>query len=97
MGGPICRAAVITGAAVMLPGLAAGVASATGTRLATGAPAVSGGTWGKAEEVPGTATLNADSQGGVVSVSCATASSCSAGGNYFDSHRHTQAFVVSKP
>jgi len=53
------------------------------------------GTWGKAIEVPGTAALN---QGGAetTSVSCASAGNCGAGGNYKDTSRHGQAFVVSQ-
>ena len=49
---------------------------------------VSSGTWGTAEEVPGTAALN---QGGIAtinSVSCATADTCGAGGSYLDSSGH---------
>jgi hypothetical protein len=53
------------------------------------------GTWGKAIEVPGTATLNADGDGAVNSVSCAGGGTCSAGGYYSDGSG-TQAFVVSR-
>jgi len=56
----------------------------------------SGGTWGTATEVPGTATLNAGGDAIVTSVSCASAGNCSAGGWYFDSSRNRQAFVVSQ-
>jgi len=58
------------------------------------------GKWGRAEEVPGTAALNvggflgADAQ--MNSVSCASASSCSAGGYYHDASGDQQAFVVSE-
>jgi len=54
------------------------------------------GRWGKAIEVPGSAALNAGGNAGVGSVSCATASSCSAGGQYEDGSARFQAFVVSK-
>jgi hypothetical protein len=55
------------------------------------------GTWGKAEEVPGTAALNvARGNGGVNSVSCASAGNCSAGGVYTNAARQDQAFVVSE-
>jgi hypothetical protein len=54
------------------------------------------GTWGTAIEVPGTAALNAGGAAQINSVSCASASSCTAGGSYADSSRHGQAFVVSK-
>jgi hypothetical protein len=52
------------------------------------------GTWGDAIEVPGTAALNT---GGaqVVSVSCASAGNCAAGG-YYDNSTGLQAFVVSE-
>jgi hypothetical protein len=55
-----------------------------------------GGTWGKTEEIPGTATLNKGGDAQVNSVSCAPAGTCSAGGSYTDSSGHSQAFVVSK-
>ena len=54
------------------------------------------GTWGKAEEVPGTAALNTGGDAYVDSVSCASAGNCSAGGSYTDSSGHQQAFVVSE-
>jgi hypothetical protein len=60
------------------------------------AVAASGATWQKAIEVPGTSSLNAGGMAVVNSVSCASAGSCSAGGNYTDSHNHSQAFVVSE-
>ena len=55
-----------------------------------------GGTWGKAKEVPGTATLNTGGNAAINAVSCASAGNCSAGGQYTDSSGHTQAFVVSQ-
>ena len=55
-----------------------------------------GGTWGKAEEVPGTAALNAGGYATVNSVSCASAGNCSAGGSYTTAAPVTQAFVVSE-
>jgi hypothetical protein len=54
------------------------------------------GTWGAAEEVPGTATLNTGGTAAVSGVSCASAGNCSAAGSYTDSSGHTQAFVVSQ-
>jgi hypothetical protein len=55
------------------------------------------GTWGQAEEVPGTATLNTGGSAGIDSVSCAgAAGNCSAGGYYTNSSGHVQAFVVSQ-
>jgi hypothetical protein len=54
------------------------------------------GTWQDAEEVPGTAALNTGNAAAVTSVSCASASSCSAGGYYLEGSGHEQAFVVGK-
>ena len=55
-----------------------------------------GGTWGKAEEIPGTATLNKGGSAATTSLSCASAGSCSVGGQYSDSSGHLQAFVDSQ-
>jgi hypothetical protein len=54
------------------------------------------GTWGKAEEVPGTAALNRGGSAGLGSVSCPAAGKCSAGGTYKDSSGNFQAFVVNR-
>jgi hypothetical protein len=56
------------------------------------------GTWGSAEEVPGTAALNQGIGGGaaVSSVSCNSPGNCDAGGYYTDSANSFQAFVVSE-
>jgi hypothetical protein len=51
------------------------------------------GTWGTAEEVPGTATLGASA--GINSVSCAPAGGCGAGGYYW-ANTSRQPFVVSR-
>jgi hypothetical protein len=56
----------------------------------------SGGIWGKAIEVPGTAALNIGGNASVISVSCASAGNCTAGGQYLDSFGHFQAFVASQ-
>jgi hypothetical protein len=53
------------------------------------------GAWQQAEEVPGTATLNAGGIGEIGSVSCASAGNCSASGSYADGST-AQAFVVSE-
>jgi non-ribosomal peptide synthetase component E (peptide arylation enzyme) len=72
--------------------LVAIAAAAAAALLATASPAaaqaasvraVSGGTWGTAKEVPGTAAI--------FSVSCARAGACSAGGDGADSSGQTQA------
>jgi hypothetical protein len=55
-----------------------------------------GGTWGTAEEVPGTDALNSGGYAEITSVSCAAAGECSAGGEYTDSTSGTEAFVVSQ-
>lgn len=55
-----------------------------------------GGKWGNAEEVPGTAALNAKNNAQVNVVSCPSAGNCSAGGYYTDAHFKTQAFVVDE-
>ncbi len=54
------------------------------------------GTWGKAEEVPGTAALNKGLVAQVASVSCAAPGNCSAGGSYSDGAGRQQAFVVGE-
>jgi D-alanine-D-alanine ligase-like ATP-grasp enzyme len=53
------------------------------------------GTWGRAEEVPGTAALN-HGNAYVYSVSCAAAGNCSAGGQYDDNSGGVQGFVASQ-
>jgi hypothetical protein len=53
------------------------------------------GTWGTAEQVPGTAALNQGGFAETVSVSCAPPGKCAAGGIYSDSSGSGQAFVVS--
>jgi hypothetical protein len=65
----------------------------TGASAAAAAP---GGTWGSAQEVPGTAALNSGGRALVLSMSCAAAGNCGAGGFYTDSSRHAQAFVVNE-
>jgi len=54
------------------------------------------GTWGKAEEIPGTATLNQGGNAQVSEVSCASAGNCAVGGTYTDSSGSNQAFVASE-
>ncbi len=56
-----------------------------------------GGTWGDAQEVPGTGALNLGSPGfhaaEVTALSCRSAGNCAAGGYYTDSANDTQVFV----
>ena len=54
------------------------------------------GAWGSAEEVPGSAALNKGGSAEILSVSCAPAGNCSAGGDYYDASHHLQAFAVSQ-
>jgi len=54
------------------------------------------GRWGKAIEVPGTATLNAGRIAEVTAVSCASPGNCAAGGSYQDGSAYTQAFVAGE-
>jgi hypothetical protein len=61
----------------------------------------SNGTWGKAQEVPGTGGLNQGDWATVTSVSCASPGNCAAGGYYaastsFESGPATVAFVASQ-
>ena len=55
-----------------------------------------GGTWGSAEEVPGTAALNRGGDAQLLQVSCASTGNCGAGGYYTDSSGRQQVFVVSE-
>jgi cytochrome c551/c552 len=52
------------------------------------------GTWGSAEEVPGTATLNKGGNAQITSVSCTSAGNCVAGGDYTGGSG-TEAFTVT--
>jgi hypothetical protein len=81
------RVRVIVVAAVM------GMPCLTGTAaLASTHPQ---GSWGTAQRVPGVAALNKGDFAQVLSISCASAGNCSAGGTYKRSGA-TQAFVVSE-
>ena len=55
-----------------------------------------GRTWGKAIEVPGSGALNKGHEAQIVSVSCASAGNCSAGGFYRTENFKSEAFVVSE-
>ena len=54
------------------------------------------GTWGTAEQVPGTGALNQGRFAETSSVSCASAGNCSAGGSYIDSSGHRQVFEIGR-
>jgi len=55
-----------------------------------------GGTWHRAHPVPGLAALDAGGSALLLSVSCRSAGTCSAGGYYTDAAGHVQAFVASQ-
>jgi hypothetical protein len=75
------------------PGAWAVAAAGPGAAFPPGAVRA-GGSWGRAIEVPGLAALNKGRQAQVLSVSCASATNCAAGGNYRDDSGHSQAFVA---
>src|SRR6266487_4207865 len=54
------------------------------------------GSWRRAIEVPGLGALNKGRFAMVLSVSCASAGNCVAGGVYRDRRGHQQGFVVSQ-
>jgi hypothetical protein len=54
------------------------------------------GRWGRAEQVPGAAALNAGGVAGVGAVSCSSAGTCGAVGTYLDSSGRYEVFVVSE-
>jgi hypothetical protein len=54
------------------------------------------GTWAPANEIPGTANLNAGGDASVESVSCGSAGNCSLGGQYLDGSGHRQVFVANR-
>src|SRR6266700_3161066 len=78
--------------------VAASCLLATGTAAAvTGAPVpASGGSWGKAAEVPGSEALNSGGNAQVRSFSCASGGNCAVGGYYRDSAGHFEAFVAGQ-
>ena len=53
----------------------------------------SGGVWGPAEELPGSATLNVGGDGDVSALSCTSVGGCAAGGYFSDAARHYQVLV----
>jgi len=63
---------------------------------AAGAAASAGRVWRTAHEVRGLAALNAGGDAQVLSVSCASAGNCAAGGYYENARAFYEAFVVSE-
>lgn len=55
-----------------------------------------GGAWGNAIEVPGTAALNVVGDASVISVSCPSAGNCAAGGYFRNGSFNTNAFLVDE-
>ena len=73
-------------------------APATEARADTGA-VVSPASWGRAQEVPGTAALNKAGSAAVTSVSCASAGNCGMVGNYSvinGGYLHARPFVAGE-
>src|SRR5215468_10063916 len=84
-------------AAVCSTGVAGVGSAAARTHGSVGArTAALSGTWGTAIEVPGTAALNQGGNAQILSVSCASAGRCSAGGFYADSSGRWQALVAGE-
>jgi hypothetical protein len=54
------------------------------------------GAWGSAQEVPGTASLNASGGAASLTTSCSTYGNCTEGGYYADEAGNYQAFAVSE-
>jgi hypothetical protein len=88
-------AATVSCGAVGNCGLGGYYTDASGRKQAFVASETSG-TWGAAQEVPGTAALNAGRAAGTDSVSCAATGNCSAGGHYTTSQSGQQAFVANE-
>jgi hypothetical protein len=54
------------------------------------------GSWGTASPVPGLDTLDLGAVSDLISVSCASAGNCAAGGYYSDANNYSHAFVVNE-
>ncbi len=54
------------------------------------------GTWNKAVQVQGPVARNKAGFASVITISCASAGNCSAGGDYLDHLGHYQAFVLTE-
>jgi hypothetical protein len=90
------RLAVVTAAAAAVFCSSVPVSAGSAAPREPAAVAPAGGSWGNAEEVPGTAALNAGGNADVTSISCPSAGNCSAGGLYADGTNSSEAFVVSQ-
>jgi hypothetical protein len=87
----ISLAATVAAAAALLTGPGA----AAGSRPAAGAGPASG-TWGRAQEVPGTGAHNAGGLARADAVSCTAPGDCVAGGSYSPTSRTGQPYVASQ-
>jgi hypothetical protein len=83
-------------AALLGPALAVGTLAAAIAPSYHAAMAVRPGTWGTAEEVPGTAVLNQDGQAQVASLSCSSSGNCTAGGSYINASAQRVPFVAAE-
>ena len=93
----VTRLSVVVAACVCSALLAGGSAAAAGTQgVVTARTVASGGTWGTAEEVPGTAQLNQGGYANISSLACGSAGNCSAVGFYSGAQRRRLAMVVNE-
>jgi hypothetical protein len=90
--------AVAAGAVAVCGAIALAVPGAADAGAVSAAPGAvrAAGAWGKAIEVPGLGALNKGGTAWVLSVSCASAGDCAAGGFYSDRHGHVQGFVAAE-
>ena len=81
-----CRVLVVVASVAAVWGAGALAGCGAGVRAA--------GSWGRVIEVPGLRALNKGGDAAVISVSCASAGNCGAGGYYTDGDRHGEGFVA---
>ena len=83
-------------AGLALAGMLAGGGQTPAVVRTVGSHGAAIGSWGKAIGVPGLVALNKGGDASVVSVSCASAGNCAAGGNYADHQgvERDQGFVA---
>src|SRR5712692_8307440 len=88
-------AAGAAGAAGAAPQALMSSAATSGTAAGTRSPA-SGGSWGKAREVPGSGRDNLLGNAGVATVSCTSPGNCVAGGHFTIGPNDSIAFAVKQ-
>jgi hypothetical protein len=88
---------------ISVASLCLGMATQAGASVATNRGArtvlrtrVATGTWGTAEEIPGTAGLNAGGNDELDGISCSSPGNCSGGGFYTDAAGNAQLYVVDE-